>query len=122
MPATCILEPQGSETNDEDRKRHKSNWEKIKKVLGDMKTDKKMEFSDFLKDLSLSPEDYILAVRSSLSSTRLYIKRLVHEISVTTTTSFCCVAGEPTWTYRLCWIYTHVLCTLLHTFESLKEV
>ena len=82
MQETCILEPLGSETNDEDRKRHKSNWEKVKKVLGDMKMGKKIEFSDFLKDLGLNLEDYILAVRSSLSSTRLYIKRQVHEIRV----------------------------------------
>ena len=79
MPETCIL---GSDTKEEDRSRHKSNWENIKKVLAEMKMGKKMEFINFLKDLEITLEDYIMAVRSSLSSTRLFIRRQVDEIRI----------------------------------------
>ena len=57
-------------------------------VICDMKTGKKMEFSDFLKDLRLSPEDYILAVRSSLSCTSPRIMRQVKENRVKTYNKF----------------------------------
>ena len=54
MQQTCILGPLDGEISDEDKEKHKANWDKIKKVLDDMKTGKDMDISEFLKQLSLS--------------------------------------------------------------------
>ena len=92
MPERCILEPLGSDIFENDTKRHKNNWAKIKDVLNDMKMGQKMDFSDFLKQLDPDREDYIMAVRSLLTSARLYIKRQVDEIRVNNYNKFllCC--------------------------------
>ena len=82
MPETSLLEPLGPEISEEDRNEHKTNWENIKKTLIEMKMGKKIDFSDFLEDLHLTLETYIMAVRSSLSTTRLFLKRQVDEIRI----------------------------------------
>ena len=82
MQQTCILDPLDGEISDDDKEKHKANWGKIKKVLDDMKTGKDIDISEFLKQLSLSKEDYILAIRSSLTSARIFLRRRVSEIRI----------------------------------------
>ena len=73
MEETRILDPLDGEISDDDKKKHKVSWKKTKKVLDDMKTGKQMDFNDFLKQKDISKEDYILAIRSSLTSTRIFL-------------------------------------------------
>ena len=82
MPETSILEPLEPETNEDDKKVYKKNWEKIKKKLDEMKSGEEMEFRQFLETLHMTKEDYIAAVRSPLVSTKIFIKRNTNEIRI----------------------------------------
>ena len=81
MPETCNLQSFGPETTEEQEKTNKSNSEKVKRTLDDMKTGRRW-FNAFLKELGLSKEEYVSAIRSTLTSTRVLIKLKTHEIRI----------------------------------------
>ena len=84
MKHTCILEPLQADCNDlEGDKKHKGNFEKINKLINSLKTeDAEMDFTTFLERLKLDNDQYLKAIRSSLSSTKLFLKRSVSEVRV----------------------------------------
>ena len=71
MDRTCILEPL---TKDVDKKQvHKDNYSKILKELNSFDHQNDLTFEQFLKKSSLSKEEYIAAIRSSLSRTQVFL-------------------------------------------------
>lgn len=86
MPETCILEPL-QECTPEETKQHKHNWAKIGKKLNELKKGVDMDFTTFLESLNIDEERYYLAVRSSLSSKKVFLKRAVDEIRINGSTA-----------------------------------
>ena len=83
MIETAILEPLPEDTDVDSARKHRSHWDKIANFLKKLKKEiQDLDFADFLKELGLSYEHYILAVRSSLKSKKLYLKRKPGEICV----------------------------------------
>ena len=75
---TIILEPLSNET-DQDRKKYERIMDKVYEAING-KND--VTFSDLLQDLKITYETYVLAVRSQLSSPKVFIKRTVSECRI----------------------------------------
>lgn len=84
MKATCILEPLDPSVPQQEQTRLKEIWKKIDKSLSDLRkeTAEVMSFEHYFKFLQLSEKDYINALRSSISSCKLFLKRGVHETRI----------------------------------------
>ena len=83
MPGTIILTPLENSCYDEkNQKNIKENAEKIKEVLDNMKCGEEITFEDFLNNLQLTEESYILAVRHTLKRATLCLKRAPSEIRI----------------------------------------
>ena len=80
IPSAHILEPHSTDKTDDKLKQHKGDWQKIPKTINEMKNGKEMNFREFLEDLT--EEEYMDAVRSSISSPKLFLKREVDEIRI----------------------------------------
>ena len=53
----------------------KDNWKNISKHLNDMKEGKDISFDELLTNLSITEQNYYLAIRSSLHSPTIFLKR-----------------------------------------------
>ena len=82
MRLTDILEPLDADIDPTEEKIHKKNWTKIQGHLKDMAIDEDIIFDSFLKDLGMSEDQYVLAVRSSITSATVFLKRSPSEIRV----------------------------------------
>ena len=84
MPKTCILSPFTQEEIKQLPKSTKDISKKIEEFLSTLPQTNKMEhtFSSFLKKLDISKEDYIIAIRSSLQRTTVFLKRETNEIFI----------------------------------------
>lgn len=83
MPRTMILTPFDCSCFDEQNKKIiKENAEKIKELLDNMKYGENISFEDFLKKLKLTEDNYILAIRYTLKSYTLFLKRQPSEIRI----------------------------------------
>lgn len=81
MSRTQILEP----LQDAEKEKYPKivdEYERIASLLNEMKTGFDMSFSEFLCKLEISEEMYIMALRSSLKSPKVFLKRDVSEIRV----------------------------------------
>lgn len=78
MPSTVILEP----LNDDDKKLAEKNFMKVATLMNEMNNVDVMSFSDFLKELEMDLHTNLLAVRSSLCSPKIFLKRLPCETRV----------------------------------------
>ncbi|XP_070548510.1 uncharacterized protein [Ptychodera flava] len=75
MSETMILTPLDDD-NTVDISKYKELYEDIKKRLDDMKEGKSVSFAVFLAtELHINHEDYIMAIRSSLKATTIFLKR-----------------------------------------------
>lgn len=79
MPSTVILEPL---VNDGDKAVAERDYLKIATFLNELNTKEFESFSDFLKELDMDFETYIQAVRSSLSSTKVFLQRSPSETRI----------------------------------------
>ena len=67
----------------EDEKLHKTNWEKIAKLLTNLQPKHcELDFEACLHTLQISKEDYIKVVRTSISSPQVFLKRTPAETRV----------------------------------------
>ena len=83
MPRTMILTPLEKSCYDEENQKNvKENAEKIKDLLDNMKYGEEITFEDFLNNLQLTEESYILAIRHSLKRVTLCLKRAPSEIRI----------------------------------------
>ena len=82
LKTTQILEPLPSTTEDKDKKKYEALWKKIHTTLNKMKLGEKLSYEAFLQTLEASDDDYISAIRSTLQSKKVFLKRQVDEIRV----------------------------------------
>lgn len=81
MPETKILEPL-DDKEDEEVTNVQQNYLKIFEYLNDIKIGEDIAFEDFLKELEMTFDSYILAVRSSLKSAKVFLQRNVSDIRI----------------------------------------
>lgn len=80
MDETCILEPLTCGSTE--RKIHSTLWKKINKELDTTPMDENMSFVSFLQRFEINKDDYILAVRSSIKSSTIFLERQLSEIRI----------------------------------------
>ena len=81
MSQTQILQPLADD--EVDRKIHSDNFLRIKSLLSQFKPDcETLTMDEFLKLVDLDLDAYLLAIRSSLRSPTVYVKRAVNEVRV----------------------------------------
>lgn len=81
MPETIILEPL-EEDKFEQNADVQQNYRKICELLNDSKLCNAISFDEFLTMINLTKEDYILAIRSSLKSPKVFLRRSIAEIRI----------------------------------------
>ena len=80
MKQTMLLDPLDEEYEGIDEA--KELWTKIQKTLIDMKYGEQITFATFLEQLQVSEQQYIQAIRSSIKTTTIFLKRSPFEIRV----------------------------------------
>ena len=81
MRSTQILHPLEN-VSEADVKILKDLWKDIKKELNDLKEGVDITFDQLMENLGVSEERYILAIRSSLNSPTVFLKRMPNELRV----------------------------------------
>ena len=82
MPSTVILEELPADMDVNVRLAHGKAYKVIQEELKAMGTGEAIDFGEFLARLKLTLDEYILAIRSSLKSTTIFLKRTPNEIRV----------------------------------------
>jgi ATP-dependent Clp protease ATP-binding subunit ClpA len=80
MDATCILEPLPSDMSKQEISTHKHNYAKVQDILKEVKKEETMSFTEFLDKCGLDKQQYLLALRSSLDKTKVFLKREIADI------------------------------------------
>jgi len=82
MLSTEILQPLVS-SDAEEQKAHAENFSRIKAFLATLKAcDEQLTMTEFLSAIQLDYDSYILAIRSSLKTATIFIKRAPNELRV----------------------------------------
>ena len=89
MRQTKILYPLDTEIPQSKVKIHKDTWKSIKKHLDDMKEGEDITFDQLLLDLSVTEENYLLAVSSSLNAATVFLKRNPNELRINNYNAAC---------------------------------
>jgi hypothetical protein len=89
---TCILTPLDIEMPD--IKTHKDRWQRLYHAMNAMKEGEDISFEAFLAKLDVTFDDYILAIRSSLKSDTIFLKRKPCEIRINNYNKYCLAAWE----------------------------
>lgn len=82
MPNTVVLDPI---LDEEEKALGNQNFHKIAKLLSDMKSYDAQEFAifdDFLCKLDMDLASYLQAIRSTLSVSKVFLKRTVEEVRI----------------------------------------
>jgi hypothetical protein len=80
MPCTVVLEPLGQR---DDIQIHQKNYVKVAEFLDSVhRKGINMSFVQFLEQISLTYEEYILSIRSSIQSSKVFVKRQVSEVRI----------------------------------------
>lgn len=74
------------------KKVHCASWQRIRNQLNDMKEGKCVTFDQLLDELNISEADYILALRSSLNSPTIFLKRQANELRINNYNTSCLLA------------------------------
>ena len=82
MANTVILEPLPADMDENKKAAHRKVYRVIHEELKTMGTGEAIDFSEFLARLKLTCDEYILAIRSSLKSVTIFLKRTPSEIRV----------------------------------------
>jgi len=89
MKSTSILHPLGNDVSETDIRKHKNSWKNISKHLNDMKEGQDISLDQLLTNLDISEQNYYLAIRSSLNSPTIFLKRNPNELSGNNCSSAC---------------------------------
>ena len=89
MQETRILYPLESDMDEDKVKGLKQTWKSINKCLDDAKEGIDVSFDQLLLDLNVTKEDYILAIRSSIKTSTIFLKRSPNELRVHNYNSAC---------------------------------
>ena len=99
MRSTSILQPY--ECTDKDAmKKLKENVEQIENTLKAMKMGEDISFDEFLRNLKMSEDDYIYAIRYNIKSPGIFLKRSPNEIRTMGIMKIYSKLGEQIWTYN----------------------
>ena len=82
MRATEILYPLDSDIPLHEMKQHKENWKTIQKQLNDLKEGELVTFNELLVKLGVTENNYRLAIRSTLNSPSIFLKREPNELRI----------------------------------------
>ena len=82
MPSTVILDELPADMDVNAKLAHGKAYKVIEEELKAMGTGEAIDFGEFLARLKLTLDEYILAIRSSLKSTTIFLKRTPSEIRV----------------------------------------
>ena len=82
MRKTSILQPLDTDIPESEIKAHKATWKLIKKHLDDMKEGEDISFDQLLSDLKVTEENYVLAIRSSLNASTVFLERTPVELRI----------------------------------------
>ena len=82
MRATEIMYPLGSDISQHEIKKHKETWKTIKKQLNDLKDGESITFEELLLKLSITENNYRLAIRTALNSPTIFLKREPSELRI----------------------------------------
>lgn len=89
MKSTSILHPLGNDVSETDIRKHKNSWKNISKHLNDMKEGQDILLDQLLTNLDIPEQNYYLAIRSSLNSPTIFLKRNPNELSGNNCSSAC---------------------------------
>ena len=92
MKSTQILYPLEGELDKTEVELHKGKWNLIKKQLNDMKEGDNVSFNQLLANLKVTENNYILAIRSSLVSPTIFLKRQPNELRINNYNPACLTA------------------------------
>ena len=82
MRCTQIFYPLDNDTSPALAKSSKELWKSMKNKLNDLKEGKDITFDELLQELDVSERQYILAIRSSLNSPTIFLKRSPNELRI----------------------------------------
>ena len=88
MRSTQILYPLEETISSTTKRNIKQSWKDIMKKLNDLKGED-ITFDQLLKDLNVTEQNYILAIRSSLNCPTIYLKRKPNELRVNNYNAAC---------------------------------
>ena len=90
MRSTKILYPLDTDNmNDDEVDQHKDAWQFIKKHLNDMKDGEDITFDQLFINLKLTEQNYLLAIRSSLKTPTIFLKRKPNELRINNYNAAC---------------------------------
>ena len=89
MRSTQILYPLDDDTSQTVIRSRKDMWKGIKNKLKDLKEGKDITFHQLLEELGVSEHEYIFAIRSSLTSPTIFLKRTPNELRINNYNSPC---------------------------------
>ena len=90
--STSIFHPFGNDVSETDIRKHKDSWKNISKHLNDTKEGQDISFDQLLTNLNISEQNYYLAIRSSLNSPTIFLKRNPDELSAINYNRACLMA------------------------------
>ena len=79
MPYTVILDPLQDE---EEKSKGQENFKKVAKLLSELKSENVTEFDQFLGKLEMSLEVYLQSIQSTLSVSKVFLKRSLEETRI----------------------------------------
>ena len=80
MRQTEILYPLDTDATISETKKHEAMWKSIKMYLDDIKEGEHISFDELLLNLKVTEESYILAIRSSINTPTVFLKRNPNEL------------------------------------------
>ena len=92
MRDTVILYPLEDDIPASEKEKHKGEFRKFHEKLNDMKDGEDISFDDLLEKLGVSEEDYILAIRASLVTATIFLKRNPNELRINNYNRSCLLA------------------------------
>lgn len=82
MRNTKIMYPLNNDVGEDKVKQLKQTWKSIKKYLDDAKEGIDIFVDQLLQHLDVTEEEYLLAIRSSLNTSTIFLKRNPNELRV----------------------------------------
>lgn len=77
-----ILYPLDTDVAKTETKKHKDTWKSIKLYLDDIKEGEDISFDELLLKLKVTEENYLLAIRSSINTPTVFLKRNPNELRI----------------------------------------
>ena len=82
MRQTEILYPLDTDVANTETKKHEDTWKSIKLYLDDIKEGEDISFDELLLKLKVTEENYLLAIRSSINTPTVFLKRNPNELRI----------------------------------------